>query len=172
MGSLLDLFRSNAEKFRARLKAIRDELERKRRRREELRTLRLPPPDVLALFSELLDARAAAYEENFLRRFDFFVRDPSRSVNNPGTRGAALVADGAAGGVSSGTLDFMLAYFFKDQILAKISEVAERTCTNAGPSRADRAVELKKLDAEISELEREEKDMLDELDAIRQETTT
>jgi hypothetical protein len=163
MANLLSMFRSNAAQFRAKLGKVREDLERARRRRDELRVLPLPPAERAALLMKVMQDKGEKYAQIVRRNVASLLSDPL-DTGSPGLLNSPILKHEQ---VSDG----MLAYYFPDQVRAVLERVAKEITPEPGPGLAERKAELAQLDKQIAELEREEKEMLAELEAIKQEVS-
>lgn len=171
MDSLLSIFKSHAGKFKSSLADVRAKSSRAKQRREDLRTLPLPPEEVVEVMCGVLSARAAAYEQTMRNRVMHALADPNVTSDSPGIAQTAYLVNGY--GVSGAEVEGMIAYFCRDQLRTQMQKIAGQDAGRKhGPPRAEREAELQALEVEIADLELREKEMVAELDAIRKETST
>jgi chromosome segregation ATPase len=162
-------FRSGIAKRRAELKGVSDDLERARRRREELRIVALPAAERAVVLMEVLEKRAARYREQLIGRLKSLLQDPFATSESPGLQMSSLLFSNQVQ-VSGQEMEGMIAYFHLDQLQPGLAEVAKASMSKAGPPLAEREAELKTLDTRIQELEAVEKAMLAEFEEMNRDT--
>lgn len=168
MADLLKFFRSKAGDFKARLRDVRAELERKRQRREFLRTSSLPASENADKLIAVLERRGAQFAEDMDRRTAHVKDDPFVAHDSPGMAGSNILFRNLA--VNSHELEGLLMEFFPEQMRAAINRRCAAVKCDVGPGAVDRVREMDEIDAEVAALEKEEKAMLAEFEEIRKET--
>ncbi len=168
MSNLLSIFRSNAGKFKAELNDIREKLERNRQRREELRTMPLPAGETAGVLEDCLRQRTAPWAEHIAARLAHFTTNPLMDASSPGALSSGILFQNQA--PSSQELEALLYMVFPNEIRAALEKMAARTTKKAGPARAQREAELVQLESQAVDLEKREREMAAELEAIRKET--
>lgn len=168
MANLLDLFRSDLGKIQSRLRTVREGLERAKQRREELMILPPPPDEVADKIIAVLELRATSFAQEFDQLTDHLRRDPLVTAESPGVMNSNILFRGDI--PRSRQIEGLLFECFGDQLRNAIKRRCAAVKCKTGPSVRDREAELQQLKVQCADLEREERDMVKELDAVRQAT--
>lgn len=171
MADFLSLFRTNTGNLKARLRDLNTSLERALVRREDLLTLPLPPADIAEMLCGVIDRKASHYAPRLLNKISFVLGDPKMAPESQAFQTAADLVFPAEGHNRGGLgdVEVMMAYMLGDQVKAGIRRALAESKYKCGPSRADRAKELAKLETEISELTVQRDAVRAELDGMMSE---
>lgn len=161
----LRTFKSSVETLKSSIVALEKELELKRRRREDLRTLPLNKAELVDTFCNRVRKAADKYPTTLLGNFNRFSRelDPLtgewRKFGYTGDPFHILRIADTGKREENADVEQCLMYFFADEICDGIKLAAEKILWEGGPSRAERVAELDRLDREIAEIEEKLRDM-------------
>lgn len=168
MASWLDTFRSNAAQLKSRLKDTREDLEKARRRREELFALPPPAEEICDRLVSILDQRAEWYKTNLLKRLQSLAGECAKLESSQGLQSSLQLLQNPAQ-YSAQEMEGLLAYLVRDQVRNGILKALKDAGLKCGPALKARPVELRQLEARITELEGVEASMLRDIDSIQRE---
>lgn len=135
---------------------LKKKIESLKRDREDVATAPAALVDIKATVSALLDERAASYAKGFRRQMEVFVRKPGR-IGEPDALKQQLlmgVPPGAEQIASIFTLEMGLSALLKDVIhKGLMAQIDAMEWPEQGLPMVERARQLAKMDAEISQLE-------------------
>ena len=153
--------------FRAEDKQVKKLIEKKKRRREDLRTMPPSKAEVVADMQQLVDSICNRTVEHTQRTFDGVISNPLEPVYE--RQHFALLGNPYAekDNVRQSHLLMLLAPAIKDSIPGLLDRLDWPT--ECGPPRAERLEEIAKLDAGIGELELREQQLIDEAAAALNE---
>jgi hypothetical protein len=165
-------FRSEAGNLRQQVRTVHAELEKARRRREELVSLPLPPSDYADIIYGHVAKRAERYPEELEKNLRWLINSPAAEADSSSvamqTFRCFLTPQHGHNAPQVAQVEQMLAFMFGEQIKAGLERAFKAMSYKAGPSRADRVVELPKLEARISELERQEAALQAEIRSLKE----
>jgi hypothetical protein len=163
------LFKTGAQALKTQATALRQRLEKARRRREDIQHMALPREEVAALLADWVDQRAAQYPGQLRASADFILRNPARSASDQSVQAwnpFQMLYDPTK--VSPEAFCYLLG----EQIKAGLRRaVLAMDYPTEGPPRATRVAELRKLNEEIEQLEAEEKSIAEQVADLRKELT-
>ena len=169
----LNIFRTTAQDLKAKAGALRGQLEKARRRREDLMTMPRPKNEVADILGQLVDREADKYPEELRKSAHRLVTEPLRGIEGQELYRvySPLRAPNAG---QSGVHDVSivaLCFLFRDQIKSGLRDAVEKMeyPTDTGPALADRAAEIQKLNKEIAQLESQEREMFEAIEKARRE---
>lgn len=158
--------------FRGEVSTLRSQLEKAKRRREELLTAPLAKEDVIELLHAHVDDQAREYRPLLQKAIEALHRERTvdpRRVGHFVNGGVLSPSEGYQPGLENFRrgLQTGLFFVFGDQLKTALSAAIEGMDwpPDAGAPRAEREAELKRVNAEIVRLQAE----LDELDRERRE---
>lgn len=163
----LPFFRSEAQKIVAQARELNQQLERAKRRREELQTLAPPKIEIIAALDAWIDIQVALYEESFGKVLEPFATTPADlgKLTGNGFEHLKLLTVVPHIGLT-GSADHIarnLAALFPDEHKARFRQlVAKLPLSDSGPRAAERQREIAELDAKIDELESELEQVIEE----------
>ena len=169
-------FLKGARSLASEVKAIRTEIEDKKRRRDELRTLPLPKEEVARLVGEYIDSKKIAYQSALKATLHPFLREnplkPQEALLMHGShslRFLTCAGDGQQGGHHHNIEPALIAILgdtFKSGVMAEIDRLEWPKC---GPCLKDRESELAELDRAIAKLEEQRSELDAKINQAQQE---
>lgn len=169
-------FRDTIKGVRNNLQGLADEIEALRRRRETMEDAPLPVDDFADMILESIDVAGQGYGASISHTLAGFIPTPPARIMEMGPRlaGNLLQAGTAIGGAvgyppDRGGLSLQSLWFlFGDTLRPKLREAImnmEGYPDGVGLPRAERAVEIAKLDTKIDQLEKREAKLVAEVEA-------
>lgn len=170
MADFLKIFRSEAGNLKSRIATLREKIEAKRRRREDLLASQLPASDVADLLCGYLDRVSDEYPELLKARLNFVRRDPGANRLD-GYRNPHLIlfpGEGPNGGQAE-HIAMMLAYVFREDLKKALRAALTRGADEGGIPMSVRKEELPVLEAGLASLQAQESAVQQELENLRKE---
>lgn len=155
---------SLAQELRGQVDTLREQIDSLQGEKDAILASLLPPHEAAQRAQSMVDTLAAKFTADASYRLS----DVLRAEGNPHQSGLFSYDIFSRAGLDhTHTLDLgpMLAFFFGDEIKAKLASTIESMTYESGPPAADRPELIVEIDAELLRLERQEEQVISEAES-------